>query len=100
MGVKLLKTGNADVFVSPGNTGALLSVASIRLRRVKGIRRAAIGTVVPLDMPFIMVDAGANIDVLPENLCQFGYMGALYCEKVLGVVNPRVALLCNGTEET
>lgn len=100
VGIKLLKAGNADVFVSPGNTGALLSVASIRLRRVKGIRRAAIGTVVPLDKPFIMVDAGANIDVLPENLCQFGYMGALYCEKVLGVDNPRVALLCNGTEET
>ncbi|MBQ3195786.1 MAG: phosphate acyltransferase PlsX [Clostridia bacterium] len=100
VGIKLVKNGDADAFVSPGNTGALLSAASIRLRRVKGIRRAAIGTVVPLDKPFIMVDAGANIDVLAENLCQFGYMGALYAEKVLGVKKPRVALLSNGTEET
>ena len=93
VGIKLVKNGDADAFVSPGNTGALLSAASIRLRRVKGIRRAAIGTVVPLDKPFIMVDAGANIDVLAENLCQFGYMGALYAEKVLGVKKQRVALL-------
>lgn len=98
--IKLVKSGEADALVSPGNTGALLSAAAIRLRRVKGIRRAAIGTVVPLDKPFIMVDAGANIEVLAENLCQFGYMGALYAEKVLGVASPRVALLCNGTEET
>lgn len=100
VGINLLKSGVADAFVSPGNTGALLSTASIKLRRVKGIRRAAIGTVVPLDYPFIMVDAGANIDVLPENLCQFGYMGSLYAEKVMGVKSPRVALLSNGTEET
>lgn len=100
LGINLMKSGEADAFVSPGNTGALLSAASIKLRRVKGIRRAAIGTVVPLDKPFIMVDAGANIDVLPENLCQFGYMGSLYAEKVLGVDKPRVALLCNGTERT
>lgn len=100
VGIKLLKTGAVDSFVSPGNTGALLSAASIRLRRVKGIRRAAIGTVVPLDKPFIMVDAGANIEVLAENLCQFAYMGALYCEKVLGVNEPKVALLSNGTEPT
>ena len=100
IGIKLVKLGEADALVSPGNTGALLSAASIRLRRVKGIRRAAIGTVVPLEKPFIMVDAGANIDVLSENLCQFGYMGALYAEKVLGVKTPRVALLSNGTEAT
>lgn len=100
VGIKLVKSGAVDALVSPGNTGALLSAASIRLRRVKGIRRAAIGTVVPLDKPFIMVDAGANIEVLAENLCQFAYMGALYAEKVLGVKKPRVALLANGTEET
>lgn len=98
--IKLVKSGEADALVSPGNTGALLSASAIKLRRVKGIRRAAIGTIVPLDHPFIMVDAGANIEVLAENLCQFGYMGALYAEKVLGISNPKVALLCNGTEET
>ncbi len=100
IGIKLVKNGEADVLVSPGNTGALISAAAIRLRRVKGIRRAAIGTVVPFEKPFIMVDAGANIEVLAENLCQFGYMGALYAEKVLGVASPRVGLLANGTEET
>lgn len=99
IGARLLKNGQADAFVSPGNTGALLSVASIKVRRVKGIRRAAIGTVVPIENPFIIVDAGANVEVLPENLLQFAYMGSLYSEKVLGIKNPRVALLANGTED-
>ncbi len=100
VGTMLLKNGEADAFVSPGNTGALLSAASIKLRRVKGIRRAAIGSVVPLEKPFIVVDTGANVEVLPENLLQFAYMGSLYAEKVLDIKSPRVALLSNGTEET
>lgn len=100
VGAGLLKRGEADAFVSPGNTGALLMAASILVRRVSGIRRAALGAVVPLTRPFIIVDAGANIDVLPENLRQFAHMGALYAEKVLGLPNPRVALLSNGTEAT
>ncbi len=100
VGIMLLKNGKADAFVSAGNTGALLSTASIRVRRVKGIRRAAIGTVVPLDNPFIIVDAGANIEVQPENLVQFAHMGALYAERVLGIASPRVGLLSNGTEDT
>lgn len=99
IGARLLKEGLANAFVSPGNTGALLSVASIKVRRVKGIRRAAIGTVVPIENPFIIVDAGANVEVLPENLLQFAYMGSLYAEKVLGIKKPRVALLANGTED-
>lgn len=100
MGVALLKEGGADAFVSPGNTGALLTAASIRLRRVKGIRRAAIAAVVPLANPFVIVDAGANTEVLPENLLQFAHMGSLYAEKVLNVEKPRVALLSNGSEDT
>lgn len=100
VGVGLLKSGEADAFVSPGNTGALLSAAAIRLRCVRGIRRAAIGAVVPLEKPFIIVDAGANVEVLPENLLQFAHMGALYAENVLGVGAPRVGLLSNGTEDT
>lgn len=100
MGVALLKEGGADAFVSPGNTGALLTAASIRLRRVKGIRRAAIAAVVPLAKPFVIVDAGANTEVLPENLLQFAHMGSLYAEKVLNVEKPRVALLSNGSEDT
>ncbi len=100
VGAKALKNGEADALVSAGNTGALLSAASITVRRIKGIRRAAIGTVVPLDKPFIIVDAGAVPDVLPENLYCFAHMGSLYCEKMLGIKNPRVALLSNGTEDT
>lgn len=100
IGVTMLKNGEVDAFVSPGNTGALLSAASIIVRRVKGIRRAAIGAVVPLKKPFVIVDAGANVEVLPENLLQFAYMGALYAEKVLGIEKPRVGLLSNGTEDT
>ncbi|MBQ3080834.1 MAG: phosphate acyltransferase PlsX [Clostridia bacterium] len=99
VGAMLLKNNEADALVSAGNTGALISAASIRVRRVKGIRRAAIGTVVPLDKPFIIVDAGANPEVLPENLLQFAHMGALYAERVLGIKSPRVGLLSNGTEE-
>lgn len=99
VGAMLLKKGEADALVSAGNTGALISAAAIRVRRVKGIRRAAIGTVVPLDKPFIIVDAGANTEVLPENLVQFAHMGALYAERVLGISSPRVALLSNGTED-
>ncbi len=100
LGAKMVKTGGADALVSAGNTGALLSAASITVRRIKGIRRAAIGTVVPLDKPFIIVDAGAVPDVLPENLYCFAHMGSLYCEKMLGIKSPRVALLSNGTEDT
>lgn len=100
VGVKLLKDGEADALVSSGNTGALFTAASLMIRRVKGVRRAALGTVLPLENPFIMCDVGANIDATPEILLQFGKMGSLYAKGVLGIENPRVALLNNGAEET
>lgn len=96
----LLKDGEADALVSSGNTGALFTAASLMIRRVKGIRRAALGSVLPLENPFIMVDVGANLDATPEILLQFGKMGSLYAKGVLGIENPRVALLNNGAEET
>lgn len=96
----LLKNGEANALVSPGNTGALFTAASLMMRRVKGIRRAALGTILPLENPFIMVDVGANLDATPEILLQFGKMGSLYAKGVLGIENPRVALLNNGSEET
>lgn len=99
VGAIMLKNGEADALVSAGNTGALISAASIRVRRVKGIRRAALGAVVPLEKPFIIVDAGANTEVLSENLVQFAHMGALYAEHVLKISSPRVGLLSNGTED-
>lgn len=100
IGAELLKRGEADAFVSAGNTGALLAASTITVRKVKGIRRAAIATVIPLEKPFVLVDSGANTDVTAENLCQFAYMGSLYAEKILNIDNPRVALLNNGTEES
>lgn len=94
----LLKNGEADVLVSAGNTGALFTAASLHIRRIKGVRRAALGTVIKLENPFIMVDVGANTDATPEILALFGKMGSLYAKDVLGIENPRVALLNNGSE--
>lgn len=100
IGAKLLKNGEADAFVSPGNTGALLGVATLTVRKIKGIRRPAIASIIPLEKPFILLDSGANTDLLPENMLQFAYMGSFYAEKVFGIEAPRVALLNNGSEET
>ncbi len=94
----LLKEGKADALVSAGNTGALFTIASLLIRRVKGVRRAALGTVIKLENPFIMLDVGANTDATPEILSSFGRMGHLYAKDVLGIENPRVALLNNGSE--
>ena len=100
IGAKLLKNGEADAFVSPGNTGALLGAATLTVRKIKGIRRPAIASIIPLEKPFILLDSGANTELLPENMLQFAYMGAFYAEKVFGIESPKVALLNNGTEET
>ncbi|MBE6649107.1 MAG: phosphate acyltransferase PlsX [Ruminococcaceae bacterium] len=98
--VTALKNGEAHAVVSPGNTGALFTAASLTVRRIKGIRRAALGAVLPLEKPFLLLDSGANPSALPENLEQFALLGSIYVEKVLGISNPKVGLLNNGTEET
>ena len=94
----LCKNGEADAVVSAGNTGALFTAASLIIRRIKGIRRAALGSVIPLEKPFVLLDCGANLDATPEVLLLYAKMGSIYAENVLGVENPRVALLNNGTE--
>ena len=94
----LCKDGVADCVVSAGNTGALFTAASRIIRRIKGIRRAALGSVIPLEKPFVLLDCGANLDATPEVLQLYARMGSIYAENVLGVENPRVALLNNGTE--
>jgi glycerol-3-phosphate acyltransferase PlsX len=96
----LLRDGKGDVMISSGNTGALFSAATLFVRRHKGIRRSALGAIINFENPFIIVDSGANIDVTPEILVQFGLMGSLYCQYVMGIKSPRVALLNNGAEET
>lgn len=97
---RLLKEDKADAFVSAGNSGAVLVGATLLVKRIRGIKRAALGAVMPsTDGPYIMMDCGANVECKPEYLDQFGMMGSLYMKACLGVENPRVGLLNNGTEE-
>ena len=99
MGLKMLADGQGDAFISAGNTGALLTAATLIVKRIRGIRRAAFSPVIPVGSGAILVDAGANAECTPEFLLQFGCMGAIYAKSVLGKENPRVALLNNGAEE-
>lgn len=97
---KLLKEDKADAFVSAGNSGAVLVGATLLVKRIRGIKRAALGAVMPSTIgPYIMLDCGANVECKPEYLDQFAMMGSLYMKSCLGIENPRVALLNNGTEE-
>ncbi|MEM6527055.1 MAG: phosphate acyltransferase PlsX, partial [Chloroflexota bacterium] len=99
--IDLVKAGKADAFVTCGNTGAALAVSMFQLKRIAGVRRPAITAVGELGGHLItVVDVGANTDTRLEWLQQFALMGHLYSERVLGVANPRVGLLANGTEET
>lgn len=98
-GLQLLADGKGDAFVSAGNTGALMAGATFIVRRIKGVR-AAIATLLPFNPPLLLLDSGANIAVTAENLEMFARMGIAYSERMLGVKNPRVGLLNNGTERT
>ena len=99
MGLDLLKEGKGDAFVSAGSTGALLSAATLMIKRVKGIRRAALAPVVPTAKGgSILIDAGATAECTPEYLPQFAFMGSYYAERILGRPEPRVALLNIGAE--
>lgn len=99
--LRLVAQGKADAIVSAGSTGALLAGATFIVKRIKGVKRPAIGTLVPMgDGKFyLLVDAGANHDCRPEMLCQFAVMGTAYYEKIMGVASPRVGLINIGTEE-
>lgn len=98
VGLKTLRTGEVDAFVSAGNTGALLAGATIIVKRIVGINRAAIASVLPLSNPVLLMDSGANLTVTADNIAQFAFMGAKYMEKIYGIDRPRVGLLNNGTE--
>ena len=99
-GLKMLAEDQGDAFISAGNTGALLSAATLVVKRIKGIRRAAFAPVLPIGTGAILMDAGANVVCTPEFLLQFGCMGSLYAKKAQGKKNPRVALLNNGVEDS
>ena len=98
VGFKALAKGDVDAFVSAGNTGALITGATIIVRRIKGINRAAIASILPLSTPVLLMDSGANLTVSSDNICQFAFMGAKYMEKIYGIERPRIGQLNNGTE--
>jgi glycerol-3-phosphate acyltransferase PlsX len=101
VGLTMLRDGKADAMVSAGSTGALLTGATLIVRRVRGIRRAALAPVVPIsEKGLLMLDVGANAECTPEYLLQFAYMGRFYAERVLKIKNPRIGLLNIGTEKT
>ena len=101
VGFALLNEGRGDAFVSAGNTGAITVGATLITKRIKGVKRPAIASVMPsADKPFLMMDCGANAECRAEFLYQFGLMGSLYMKHIMKVENPRVALANNGEEET
>ena len=100
IGMQALADGEGDAFVSAGNSGALLVGATMIPRRIKGVKRAAMAPLLPTAKGHaILMDGGANTECRPEMLEQFGIMGAVYMEKVMGIPSPKVALINNGAEE-
>ena len=102
VGLKMLSDGQGDAFISAGSTGALLTGATLLVKRVKGIRRAAMGPAMPNKAggKTVILDCGANAECTPEFLLQFGLVGSLFAKKSLGVENPKVGLLNIGTEDS
>ena len=102
VGLKLLSDGEGDAFVSAGSTGALLTGATLLVKRVHGIRRAAMAPAMPNKKggKTVIVDCGANAECTPEFLLQFGLVGSAYAKKTYNLENPRVGLLNIGTEDS
>ena len=100
VGLQLLADGKGDAFLTAGNSGALIMGATFIIKRIKGVKRPAFSPVMPTSKgPVLLIDSGANVEVRPEMLLQFGIMGSIYMENVLKVKNPRVALANVGVEE-
>ena len=102
VGLKMLADGHGDAFISAGSTGALLTGATLLVKRVKGIRRAAMGPAMPNKTggKTVILDCGANAECTPEFLLQFGLVGSLHAKATYGIENPKVGLLNIGTEDT
>jgi len=100
--VDLVKQGEADGVVSAGHSGATMTLATLRLGRLKGVSRPALVTLMPTKTGrrSVVLDVGANVDSKPEHLAEFAIMGGCYAEDVLGVENPSIGLLANGEEES
>ena len=100
VGMNLVKNGEADAFTTAGNSGGALAAALFHLGRIKGIKRPALSTIFPTRKGFCFIsDIGANTDCKPVYLLQFGIMGSVYAERVLGISKPRVGIVSTGEEE-
>jgi phosphate acyltransferase len=100
IGTELASRNKNSAFLSAGNTGAAMACSLINMRKIEGVLRPAIATVIPLGSKrFILLDVGANTDIKPEYLKQFGVMGSIYCKEIFKIAKPRVALLNVGSEE-
>jgi glycerol-3-phosphate acyltransferase PlsX len=101
VGMQMVRNGDADAFVTMGNTGGALAAALFHLGRIQGIQRPALSAAFPTAKGWVLLlDVGANADCKPEYLLQFALMGSIYAERVMGIRNPRVGLISNGEEET
>ena len=99
--IELVRNGEADAYVSAGHSGASMSLATLRIGRIKGVSRPAIATLMPTENGTTLVlDVGANVDCDANNLKEFAIMGRVYAEDVLGIDNPLTGLLSNGEEES
>jgi glycerol-3-phosphate acyltransferase PlsX len=102
VGLKLVKEGKADAFVSPGNTGAVMATALLTLGRIEGVSRPAIVALFPTQTgtPTVVLDVGANADSKPQHLSQFAVMGSVYVSTMYGVEAPRVGIISIGEERS
>ncbi len=99
--LRMLANGEGDALVSAGSTGALLTGATLIVKRLNGVKRAAIGTVIPgKEKPWLLLDSGANVECPADMLNCFATMGSVYMEKTMGRKTPSVALVNNGAEES
>ncbi len=99
--LNMVRDGKGDAMVSAGSTGALLTGATLIVKRIKGIRRAAMAPVLPNgDKGIMLIDCGANVECTAEYLLQFAFMGSFYAKKLMGIENPRIGLLNVGTEDS
>ncbi len=100
VGLKMLREGAADAFVSAGSTGAILIGGQVVAGRIKGVKRAPLAVAIPTTKGHaLLIDGGANVDIRPESMVQFAIMGSLYAENAMKIKNPRVGLINIGTEE-
>jgi glycerol-3-phosphate acyltransferase PlsX len=100
IGIDLVKAGEAEAFVTAGNTGGAMATALFHLGRIRGVKRPGLSGLFPVagGKHAVLLDIGANTECKPEYLLQFAVMGSIYAEKVLGIQNPRIGLLSNGEE--